>query len=402
MKPITVLYISGSLGMGHITRDIAIAAQLRKLIPDIEIEWLAAEPAVTWLKEQGEKTVPGIEKYANENIAAEQVAQGASLNLLKYLMKSRKEWKQNIDFFINLIQSRHYDLVIGDETYEISLALREHPELKKFPFVMIFDFVGLEAMTKNPLERLGVYYWNRVWCHDYRKKQKPPYDLGLFVGEPEDVPDISFGFGLPNRRDFAKTMYTFAGYIFPFDIEAYKNKEAVKRKLGYGKEPLVICSIGGTAIGKEMLELCGEAYTIVKKGTPELHIVIVTGPRLSPESLKLPAGIDVKGFVPKQYEHFAASDLAIVQGGATSTLELTALRIPFIYFPIEGHCEQANVARMLDQHGAGVGLTLSQTTPALLAEKIITLTGSKVSYPAINVNGAQNAANKIAELLNRK
>ena len=47
--------------MGHITRDIAIAAQLRKLIPDIEIELLAAEPAITFLKEHGKKTVPGIE-----------------------------------------------------------------------------------------------------------------------------------------------------------------------------------------------------------------------------------------------------------------------------------------------------------------------------------------------------
>jgi UDP:flavonoid glycosyltransferase YjiC (YdhE family) len=109
----------------------------------------------------------------------------------------------------------------------------------------------------------------------------------------------------------------------------------------------------------------------------------------------------VKGFVPRLYEHFAACDLAIVQGGATSTLELTALRVPFIYFPIEGHCEQANVARMLDQHGAGVRLTLSQTTPALLAEKIITLTGSNVTYPEINVNGAQNAADKIVELLSK-
>jgi UDP-N-acetylglucosamine:LPS N-acetylglucosamine transferase len=224
----------------------------------------------------------------------------------------------------------------------------------------------------------------------------------LFVGEPEDVPDISFGFGLPNRREFAKATYTFTGYIFPFDVDAYKNKEEVKSKLGYGTEPLVICSIGGTSIGKEMLELCGEAYTIVKKSIPELHMVIVTGPRLSPESLKLPAGIEVKGFVPRLYEHFAASDLAIVQGGATSTLELTALRIPFIYFPIEGHCEQANVARMLDQHGAGIRLNLSKTTSELLAGKMIGLIGTKVTYPEINTSGAQIAANKIVELLNRK
>jgi len=35
MKKINVLYISGSLGLGHITRDIAIATQLRTMIPEV-------------------------------------------------------------------------------------------------------------------------------------------------------------------------------------------------------------------------------------------------------------------------------------------------------------------------------------------------------------------------------
>jgi hypothetical protein len=39
----------------------------------------------------------------------------------------------------------------------------------------------------------------------------------LFIGEPEDVPDQPFGFGLPSRRAFATAMYTFVGYAFPFD-----------------------------------------------------------------------------------------------------------------------------------------------------------------------------------------
>lgn len=43
----------------------------------------------------------------------------------------------------------------------------------------------------------------------------------------------------------------------------------------------------------------------------------------------------------------AMRDLAIIQGGATSAIELTALRKPFIYFPIEKHFEQANVSRIL-------------------------------------------------------
>jgi predicted glycosyltransferase len=401
MKKLNVLYISGSLGLGHITRDLAIANSLRKLLPEIEIEWLAANPASTMLLEAGEKLVPGAESYADENLAAEKAAKGSSLNLLSYLLKSRGAWKKNIDFFLNLIAQKKYDLVIGDETYEINLALREHKEMKTFPFVMIFDFVGLHAMTKNPLEHLGVYYWNRVWCHDYRLKIKPPYDLALFVGEPEDVPDETFGFMLPNRRDMAKAMYTFIGYVFPFDAHGFPDKEAMKAKLGYGKEPLLICSLGGTAIGKELLDLCGKAYVLAKKKIPNLRAVFVIGPRLSVDAVSLPEGAEIKGFIPRLYKHFAACDLVIVQGGATSTFELTALRRPFIYFPLEGHCEQANVSKILSQRGAGVKMSLSKTSPALLAEKIISTLVAKLNYPDLPADGADKAAQLLVELLKK-
>jgi len=163
----------------------------------------------------------------------------------------------------------------------------------------------------------------------------------------------------------------------------------------------LICSIGGTAIGKELLELCGRAYLIAKEKIPGLHAVFVTGPRLPAESVSLPESVEVKGFIPRLYEHFAACDLAVVQGGATSTFELTALRRPFIYFPLEGHCEQANVSRILSQRGAGIKMSLSKTTPEILAETIISTIGTSVSYPDLPADGAGKAARLIAKLLER-
>lgn len=399
METKKILFISGSLGLGHISRDLAIAAQLRELIPGVEIEWLAANPATEVLLEVGEKLVPGVEKYANENLSAEKAARGSSLNVLSYLLKSRGEWKKNIDFFLKLISVEKYDLVIGDETYEINLALREHPEVKNFPFVLILDFVGLDAMTHNPLERLGVYYWNRIWSHDYRLHKKPPYDLALFVGEPEDVPDKSFGFGLPNRREFANAFYNFVGYVFPFVPEEFTNKSKLKKELGYGTESLLICSIGGTAIGKELMEFCGKATEIVKNKIPNIHAVFVTGPRLAAESVNLPSGIEVKGFVPRLYQHFAASDIAVIQGGATSAFELAALQTPFIYFPLEGHCEQANVSRILTKRAIGIKMNLSTSTPEILAEKIVSTLGANISFPAIPTDGARKAAEAITKLI---
>jgi UDP:flavonoid glycosyltransferase YjiC (YdhE family) len=395
-----VLYISGSLGLGHVTRDLAIARELRRLMPDVEIDWLAVHPASLVIEEAGEKLIPEAAEYANENDFAEESSRGGGLNILRYLLRARKAWDRNVAVFERVVGSRHYDLVIGDETYEISLALRKRRGLKKFPFVMIFDFVGLDTMTRNPLERLGVYIYNYKWASGHMKGRKPSFDLGLFVGEPEDIKDEPFGFMLPSRRRFAEAVYRFVGYIMPFDPADLADRAAVRRALGYGAEPLVIASIGGTSIGSELLELCGKASPLLRERYPSLRMVLVTGPRLAADSVRAPEGVEVRQFVPKLYEHFAACDLSIVQGGATSSLELAALKIPFIYFPLEGHSEQANVARMLRRHGVGVEMKLSRTTPASLAAEMSRMLDSKTSYPGISVDGAKKAAELIARLMN--
>jgi UDP:flavonoid glycosyltransferase YjiC (YdhE family) len=124
-------------------------------------------------------------------------------------------------------------------------------------------------------------------------------------------------------------------------------------------------------------------------------MMLVCGPRLKADSMTVPHGIEVHEYVPALYEHFAACDLAIVQGGSTSTLELTALRTPFIFFPIEGHFEQARVAERLRKYQAGIRMSYSRTTPETLAERAISILGKKVRYPAIPTDGAQRAAQLI-------
>lgn len=394
-----VLYISGSLGLGHVTRDLAIAKELRKQNPQVEISWLAAQPSSLLLKDAGEKLLPEADLYANVNIPAENAAKGTQLNVLKYLRNARGDWAHNAEIFKRVIGKEQFALVIGDETYEIGLTLAENPSLMQAPFVMILDFVGLDSMTKNPLEKLGVYVWNRIWAQDYKGVPDPDY-LALFVGELEDIPDKKFGFLLPNRRDYARKMYKFVGYIFAFDPAEYTDKVKIRVKLGYSEEPLIVCSIGGTSIGKELLELCGQAYPIIREEIPDLRMVLVCGPRLSAESLEVPQAVELRGYVPALYEHFAASDLAIVQGGGTTTLELTALRRPFLYFPLEGHCEQEiHVAGRLARHQAGVKMLYSQTTPMSLAEKVISNLGKEVTYAPILSDGAQRAVQLINQLL---
>ncbi len=229
---------------------------------------------------------------------------------------------------------------------------------------------------------------------DGRKK------IALFIVEQEDVPDTRLGFLLPNRRKLAQEVCRFVGYVFPFNPAEYADKSAVRAKLGYGNEPLVLCTVGGTSVGKDLLNLCGQAFPLIREKMSDLRVVLICGPRIAPESLKAPEGVEVKGFVPALHEHLAACDLAIVQAGNTTTLELTALKRPFLYFPLEDHFEQEIfVSQRLKRHRAGVPMLFSRTTPASLAEKVVAYLGKEAGWPDIPTDGAQKAAHIIGQLL---
>ncbi len=397
-----ILFISGSIGLGHVTRDLVIAEELHRLNPEVEISWLASPPASDVIKRAGGILLPEASQWADENLPAEQAALGKSfqVNLLDYLFLVRKEWANNVQVFKRVNEKEIFDLIIADEAYEIVIALKKDPGLKKAPFVTIIDFIGMDSMSRNFKERLGVYIWNRVWAKGYKKPVRL-VDASLFIGEEGDVPDDKLGFLLPNRRTLARYRgVKFAGYIVPFKPADYADRDKIRAKLGYGQEPLVICAIGGTAVGRELLALCGRAFAIVRDKIPGLRMILVCGPRLSPQSLSVPAGVEVRGYIPRLYEHFAASDLAIVQAGGTTTLELTALRRPFLHFPLEGHCEQMKfIAGRLARHQAGIKLLYSQTTPDLLGEAIMANLGKEAAWPPIQTNGAQTAARHINEFL---
>lgn len=53
-----ILFISSSIGLGHAARDLAIANEIRKCNPDVEISWLAGDPARRIIEEAGESLLP--------------------------------------------------------------------------------------------------------------------------------------------------------------------------------------------------------------------------------------------------------------------------------------------------------------------------------------------------------
>ena len=395
-----MLFISSSIGLGHVVRDLAIAERLRNEYPRIRIRWLAGEPAAEYLKRNGEEVYTGDRSFADMSMAAESAAEDGGLNLFRYVLRVRPAWRRNTAVFQRVIEEDRFDCVIADEAYEIEAFLHKFPEKKKWPFIVIHDFIGIEASSKRLAEQIGVRIINKKWI-------KHGADLSLFVGTLEDIPDERFGIFLPNKRKYACETYHFVGEILPFEPEKLPSRRRLKKGLGFGPAPLIVCSAGGTAVGKPLLKLCMDAFPFVHRQRPEIRMLIVTGPRIDQhEMLRYfrnssskngmensgaddPAGIEIKSFVPDLYRYFAAADLCIVQAGGMTTAELSSVQTPFLYVPLEGHSEQEqHIHQKMKREGAGRPLTLRETTPADLAGIIIRRLEESGTREAVQDRGA--------------
>ena len=378
-----ILFISWQGGMGHITRDLAIANEIHRQNPEWEIQWLGHSIAAMLLRDAGETVLPESKLSANYANVAKSIYHDFQLNLIKYILVTRKAFKENAELFNQVIRERTYDLVIGDESYEVLWAMckghiQNHP-----PFIMMHDFIGFDSVKRNLLEKLFINIKNRRFSMIPRL----PEVTQFFIGELEDVPDKVFGIGLPNRREWARKHCRILGNVVRFDPAQYADRAKVRKKIGYGSDPLVVCALGGSIAGYEMLTLCGRAFPLVRNIIPNLKMVFSCGPILDLKSMDIPEEIEVRGYVPELYEHFAASDLAIVVGGGTSTIELVALNRPFLYFPLESQFDQQiNIAGRLERLGAGFKMRYFQTTPESLAEQIIANLGKDVTYPSVPID----------------
>jgi UDP:flavonoid glycosyltransferase YjiC (YdhE family) len=129
-------------------------------------------------------------------------------------------------------------------------------------------------------------------------------------------------------------------------------------------------------------------------------MVVVAGPRIDPGCLDPPADVEVRTYVPDLYQHLSVCDVAVVQGGLTTTMELTAGRRPFVYFPLANHFEQQyHVRHRLDRYGAGVAMDYAVSTAQDIAESIAKALSSSVDYVAVDSDGAARAAALLADLI---
>jgi predicted glycosyltransferase len=159
-------------------------------------------------------------------------------------------------------------------------------------------------------------------------------------------------------------------------------------------------TVGGSGVGGDLLRRVIAAFPAAKELVPTLRMVVVTGPRIDPATLPSHDGLEIRTYVHELHRHLAACDLAVVQGGLTTGMELTASRRPFLYFPLRHHFEQNfHVRHRLDRYGAGRCMDFETATSSVIAAAIAEEIGRDVAYRPVESDGAARAAALISELL---
>ena len=230
------LYISSPIGLGHAMRDVAIAAELRALHPDLEIDWLAQHPVTRVLETHGERIHPLSAELASESghIAAESTEH--ELNAFQAIRRMDEILVNNFMVFHDAIEEGEYDLVIGDEAWDVDYYLHENPELKRTAFAWMTDFVGWLPMPDGgEREAFLTADYNAEMIEQIARFPRIR-DRAIFVGDPDDIVPDDFGPGLPSIREWTEDHYAFAGYVTGFDPSPLlERREELRAELGYGR-----------------------------------------------------------------------------------------------------------------------------------------------------------------------
>lgn len=400
-RPKRALYLSSPIGLGHARRDIAIAGELRKLHGDLQIDWLAQAPVTQVLRGAGEVVHPGSAWLASESAHIEDECADHDLHAFQAIRTMDEILVNNFMVFNDVVQAENYDLVIADEAWDVDYFLHENPELKRFAFAWMTDFVGWLPMPDGGEHEAALAADYNLEMLEQRARFRRLRDRSIFVGQPEDIVPDTFGPDMPTIRSWVEREFAFSGYVTGFDIDSLGEREALRAELGYNAdEQVCIVTVGGSGVGAHLLRRVIEAVPQARRLVSGLRFVVVAGPRIDPRSLRACDGVSVVPFVPDLPRHLLACDIAVVQGGLSTCMELTAARRPFIYVPLRHHFEQNfHVRHRLDRYRAGRCMPYEELTPDSLAVAIVEELNRPVDYVPVERDGARRAAALLAELV---
>ncbi len=291
-------FFSSPIGLGHVTRDIAIVNNFK----NISINFITGSGAAKILKKLDYKVqdVYNPPSFIIEN--------GTLKNPAKWLWNYYQYYRDCRNISEELIQKDKPDLVISDEDFA-SLTVAQNI---KIPTVLVTDV--FETHFTKGIASIIEKKMNKSMQEIIKK-----CDVVIFPGNGDEYDNIKM--------------------VGPIVRETNSTREELRKKFSFEKK-IILISIGGTSAGLFLIE---KALESISKINQELDIVLVSGPAVN----KKYENVKNLGFVDNLHELIFAADVIISLAGKSTIDEAKAYGTPAIFIPIKGHFEQEDNASEL-------------------------------------------------------
>ncbi|MDG6908052.1 MAG: hypothetical protein JRN20_19970 [Nitrososphaerota archaeon] len=377
-----ILFGVSSIGLGHVRRSLAVANELRRIARDVEIEWICAEPAITFLRQKSEKILDVSSKMQSLSVPMESNAKYGRIDDMGQIARRTLNIAKQNYFLIKPNLSR-YDVIVQDEFIEtnFSFLYDKHQSLPERRAV-ITDYISFRTASPNPINRFTIWLANR-----YARRSWLRSSVRIFADELESLPE----------RDRGWTMRNFQ-VVGPVCSDLpQESKDQLRARLlpDSAERKLIVFTVGGTSLGKYLADFVLSDHEALSSEL-DANILILAGPRIEEiASTRGKAWPKVVGFTPNAIEYFKAADCVVAQAGGSTLNEVSALGTPCVSIPILDHFEQqANARRFQKKFGFPV-LQYDQLNHRNLVEAVRESLQLKYT-PSGSSEGARKAAETIS------
>lgn len=332
-------FFSSPIGLGHVTRDIAVAQHLN----NIKIKFVSGEGGPKLFSDYG---------FEAQNLYKPpifEIQDGTLKNPLRWLFRYYSYYKKCKDISSDIIEKERPKLIVSDEDFA-SLTIAQEKKLKT---VLITDI-----LETNFAKGIGSFIEKKM-----NKSMKEIMKKCDVIILPEDGSD---------EDNIIR--------VGPIVRKILYSREELRKRFSFDRKTIVI-SIGGTSAGQFLIEKTIQVY---KKLNLDADMLIVSGPALKISG----EGIRDLGFVNNLHEIIYAADLIISLAGKSTIDEAESYGTPGIFIPIKGHFEQEANAKK-----AGFSFEDLDRLESLIPTKINEKRDPKMC------DGAQKAANIIKKFL---
>jgi len=331
-------FFSSPIGLGHVTRDIAIENNFE----NIRTNFVTGSGAAKILKNLELKVQ---DAYNPPSFIVEN---GTLKNPARWLWNYYQYYIDCKNISQKIILRDNPNLVISDEDFA-SLSVAQK---RKIPTVLITDI--LETHFTKGLASFIEKKMNKSMTQIIKK-----CDLVIIPEIGDDKDNIM--------------------RVGPIVRQTNHTREQLREKFSFDKKTIVI-SIGGTDAGLFLIEKSLDAISKINK---DVDIVLVSGPSVS----KKYDSVRNFGFVNNLHELVFAADVLISLAGKSTIDEANAYGTPAIFIPIKGHFEQEDNARE-----QGFVFEDIKRLDRLVLEKL------EEERNQVSTNGAQIASDMITKL----